>query len=529
MLNVIDSDVAVVGREHELAVIRSFVAERRGPAALVLRGDAGIGKTTLWDAGVAAGSSAGYRVLRCRPAVAEAQLPFAAVADLLEDVLHDALPALPSPGRRALEVALLLDEADGPAPDVRAISGALLGVLRDVCAHTRVLVAVDDVQWMDEPSRTVLEFAIRRLRDEPVSLLVAQRGVGEEPPLGLGRALPLTSLQQLLLAPLSMGALHRLLEARLGTALSRPVLRRLYTTREGNPFYALEIGRALQRRGSALRPDEPLPIPSTLQQLLHERVAALPDRVRRMLELVATLYDRRIGSVGELARDEGLDGAVDEAITAGVLVEEGGRLAFTHPLLASVVYADMGPERRRAVHRLLAGRDDRNEASTVHLAIAASSSDPEVAVELDRSAARARARGAAASAARYAEVAAQLTPPADLEGSARRVITAADHYVVAGDPGRATELLGELVQRLPSGAVRADALSLLAWNAPGGDLAVGARLGEQALAEGAGEPRLEAITRLRLGAIEEIRGNVEISMTHRRLALNWRSGSKIRN
>jgi hypothetical protein len=260
MLNVIDSDVAVVGREHELAVIRSFVAERRGPAALVLQGDAGIGKTTLWDAGVAAGSSAGYRVLRCRPAVAEAQLPFAAVADLLEDVLHDALPALPSPGRRALEVALLLDEADGPAPDVRAISGALLGVLRDVCAHTPVLVAIDDVQWLDEPSRTVLEFAIRRLRDEPVSLLVAQRGVSEEPPLGLGRALPLTTLQQLLLAPLSMGALHRVLEARLGTALSRPVLRRLYTTCEGNPFYALEIGRALQRRGSALRPDEPLPI-----------------------------------------------------------------------------------------------------------------------------------------------------------------------------------------------------------------------------------------------------------------------------
>lgn len=140
---------------------------------------------------------------------------------------------------------------------------------------------------------------------------------------------------------------------------------------------------------------------------MHERVAALPDRVRRMLELVATLYDRRIGSVGGLARDEGVDGTVDEAIAAGVLVEEGGRLAFTHPLLASVVYADMGPVRRRAVHRLLAGRDDRTEASTVHLAIAASSSDPEVAVELDRSAARARARGAAASAARYAEVAAQ--------------------------------------------------------------------------------------------------------------------------
>ena len=173
------------------------------------------------------------------------------------------------------------------------------------------------------------------------------------------------------LAPLSMGALHRLVQTRLGMALSRPVLRRLHAESGGNPFYALEIGRALQRRGSAPRSDEPLPVPPTLRQLVQERVAALPDRVRRLLELVAALYDRRIDRVHELAHGEGLDGAIDQAIAAGVLTVADDSVQFSHPLLAAGVYAGMGPERRRDVHRQLADRDTRNEASTVHLALAA--------------------------------------------------------------------------------------------------------------------------------------------------------------
>ncbi len=131
----------------------------------------------------------GQRVLSCAPAMAESQLSFAGVADLLDGVLDDALPALPAPQRHALEVALLLEEADGPPPDERAIGGAVLAVLHELGATAPVLVAVDDVQWLDEPSRSVLEFVVRRLGDEPTRLLLARRGAGDdEAPLNLDRA-----------------------------------------------------------------------------------------------------------------------------------------------------------------------------------------------------------------------------------------------------------------------------------------------------------------------------------------------------
>jgi DNA-binding CsgD family transcriptional regulator len=383
-----------------------------------------------------------------------------------------------------------------------------------------VLVAIDDVQWLDTPSRTVVEFAIRRLTTEPVALLVATRQVGQEPPLGLERALPIERLALLPVTGISVGALHRLLHDRLGTALPRPILRRIHAESGGNPFYALELGRALKRHGATPRPDEPLPVPDTLAQLVEDRVAALPDRVRALLELVATLYDRRVDAVRRLAVSEGLEGAIDEAVAAGILAVAADTVQFSHPLLAAGVYSGMGPERRREVHRRLIDRDRRYEAAIVHLALATAGPDATVAAKLDDAAAAARARGAAASAGRYAEQAAYLTPPDDADGSARRTVASAEHYAIAGDPARARELLNELIEGLEPGPARAEALSLLAWNAPdGADLAVAARLGEQALVEAADGSRLEAVTRLRLGVIEEIRGRQESSLRHRRAAV----------
>ena len=512
---------AVVGREPELAALRGFLAAGAPlPAALVLEGDAGIGKTTLWRAAIEIAGEAGHRVLRCQAAVAESQLAFAALSDLLAGTLDDTLPGLPLPQRRALEIALLLVEPAGAPPDIRALAAACLGVIRQLTAHSSVVVAIDDVQWLDASSRTVLEFAVRRLTAEPVAVLVATRGIGQEPPLGLERTLPADRLLRVPVTSLSMGAAHRLLHARLGTALPRPILRRVHAESGGNPFYALELGRALKRHGALPRPDEPLPVPDTLAQLVQDRVAALPDHVRALLELVAALYDRRVDAVRRLAVSDGLEGAIDEAVAAGVLAVASDTVQFSHPLLSAGVYSDMGPERRREVHRRLIDSDSRYEAATVHLALAAAGPDAKVAAELDDAAVRARARGAAASAGRYAEQAAHLTPPEDVAGSARRTVAAADHYAIAGDPARARELLNELIERLDPGPARAEALSLLAWNAPdGADLAVAARLGEQALVEAAEGSRLEAVTRLRLGVIEEIRGRQQSSLRHRRAAV----------
>ena len=180
----------VVGREQELEELGRFLDAGDGlPAALVLEGSPGIGKTVLWRAGLDLARARGFRVLEAIPASAETRLSLSAVVDLLAPVLADVLPMLPAPQRRALKVALLLAEPEGSAPDARALDAALLSVLR-VLATDPLLVAVDDVQWLDGASAAALMFAVRRLRDEPIALLLTRRlQEGVSPgPLDLDRA-----------------------------------------------------------------------------------------------------------------------------------------------------------------------------------------------------------------------------------------------------------------------------------------------------------------------------------------------------
>jgi len=290
----------IVGRDSERAVLTAFLARADGPAALLVEGDAGIGKTTLLrDALAHAGER---RALACGPAEAEMPLAFAALADLLDGI---ELSGLPAPQRRALEVALRRSEGSA---DPHPVAAGFLGLLRSAGP---VVLAIDDVQWLDAASRAAIEFALRRLTAEPVALLLAQRGTGE-PALALGGL----SVRRLEPAPLGRGALHRLLLARLGVSFPRPLLQRVHASTGGNPLYALELAGALQREGTLPRGDEPLPVPAGLVQ---ERLAALPDTLRSFLELVAALLDRRLPIVRAL--DE--DGALDAAVAAGVLEEIG--------------------------------------------------------------------------------------------------------------------------------------------------------------------------------------------------------------
>src|SRR5688572_3506546 len=173
----------ILGRETELAEIERFIGSAAaGPSTLILEGAAGIGKTTLWDAGVALASEAGHRVLSCRPVEAEARLSYTALGDLLDLEL----PPLPAPQERALDAALLRDRSDGPPPDRRAVSLAMLGVLRALSSSGPVTIAIDDIQWLDAPSARVLSFAARRLREEPIGLLLALRSGHDIERLGLG-------------------------------------------------------------------------------------------------------------------------------------------------------------------------------------------------------------------------------------------------------------------------------------------------------------------------------------------------------
>lgn len=512
----------VVGREQELAALGEFAAAIESPSALVLAGEAGIGKTTLWNEGVAAGRKRSYRVLSCRPTGAETQLSFAALADLLSDVIGEVLPDLPAPQRRALRVALLLEDVAGRAPDRRTIAAAFLGTLRVLAHRGPVLVAIDDAQWLDPPSESVLEFAVRRLRDEPIGLLLAVRlGGAEETALALERVWPEERLRRIRLEPLSLGALHHLLRMRLGVSFQRPTLRRVWEASGGNPFYALELGRALERRGGHLELGQAVPVPGTLQELVRERLAGLAAPVQDLLRVIAALSDPTIPLVvaawtGEDPKARALDAAVE----AGVIEVDGERLRFAHPLLASGVYSALGPQARRALHRRLAEVVEDAEERARHLALAATGPDPEVASALDDAARTAYRRGATDAAAELSEQARRLTPKERAKDLRRRRIEAAEYHFEAGDTARARSLLEQVVADSPPGPARADALFRLGTvRGETETLPMGVELYREALGEAGDSPSLRAAIHQKLAWEASVSGDIPGAEPHGRIAV----------
>jgi DNA-binding CsgD family transcriptional regulator len=445
----------IVGRDEELHAIGSFLEQRTAPGALLIEGAAGIGKTTLWRWGVEHGAARGWHVLTGGPSASEARLAFAAVGDLLGGVVDAVVSRLPPPQQRALGVALLLEDVEGRPPDARAVGVAVLAALRELAGERSLLVAVDDVQWLDRPSADVLSFVARRLGDEPVALLFAQRTDEEGAvPLGLDRAFG-ERLRRVRPRPLSLGATHRLLRAQLGLTLTRPEVHRVHTACRGNPLFALEIGRMLQERPDVRATDEALPMPPDVERLVARRIERLSGSGREAV-LAAALHGDPSAPVVEQAADRS---GLEEAAAAGVLVVDGEGLQFAHPLFAEAAISLTPAGRRREMHVRLSGLLEDQEARAQHLALGTSEPAVEVAVALDRAAEAARTRGAIASAAALSEHAARLTPAADAEAAAQRTITAALRWTDAGDLRRSRTLVEPLLATLPAGSLRARALS----------------------------------------------------------------------
>jgi DNA-binding CsgD family transcriptional regulator len=446
----------IVGRDHELDRLGDLVGGLdSGPRVLLLEGEAGIGKTTIWEAGLEAAAALPARVLSASAAPAEMPLAFTSVADLLGDVLDELLPDLPEPQRDALSAALLLTRPRRGAPDSRAVATAFLGALRALAERGPVVVAVDDVQWLDQPSATTLAFALRRLRSEPVGFLLTRRTPSTQP-LGLDRPPPQVALTRQTVGPLSLAALQRLLRTRLGEVLPRPALRRLHATAGGNPFFALELARALSGRWAELGPGEQLPVPDELHVLLRERLTGLSETTLDALLRAALVTDPDTAGLAPSVRD-----ALDPALRAGVVSLRAGRLSFTHPLLASSLVELTEPARLRALHAELAEQAATPEVRARHLALATDSPDEGVAAELIRAARVVASRGAPATAAELAEQASRLTPPDSRETAAARAIDAGLYAWAAGDAGRADALLDGATTHV-HGPVRARALVQLA-------------------------------------------------------------------
>jgi DNA-binding CsgD family transcriptional regulator len=458
-----EGGITPAGRDLEMEAVSAFLAAAaRGPAGLVFAGEPGIGKTTLWRAAIERSRERSFVVLSARPVAAEARLGFATLADLFEPVADGVLTSLPEPQRRALAVALLREEPSGRL-DQRAVGAATIGVLTVLARTAPVVVAIDDVQWLDRPSAGVLAFAARRLGLLRVGLLACER-LRDDPQrrlLEIEQALPEGRVERVVLGPLGDATLRQIVEERLGRAMSRQALARIARVSGGNPFFAVEIARAL--------PDNPsqrpavLPIPESLRGLISARIAALPERSRQALLPAAALRSPDVGLVaaGMGATAAGSRRALEQAAAAGIVNLSGSQVRFAHPMFAATVYSSARPaEQRRAHQRLAAALEDVEERAW-HLALAAEGADAELAEILDNAAEHAQARGAPEAAFELTEQALRLTPPGLLPEVLRRSIQAAGYHFHAGDPRSARDLLGAVLKQAPTGRVRADALRQL--------------------------------------------------------------------
>jgi DNA-binding CsgD family transcriptional regulator len=490
------SSSAIFGREQQLAAADAFLAAAcAGFSVLRLHGEPGIGKTTVWREVIRRARSGDFRVLSCRPAQAETKLALSGLADLLEPVEGEAYSGLPPPQRHALDVALLRAEpaggGAGVGPDPRALATAVRSLLAALSADGPLLVAVDDVQWLDPGSAGVLQFVLRRLGGTRMGWLFAAR-LPEPGWLADGGVIPPESQAVARLGPLPLSAIHGILKKRADEPLSRPALLRVHQASAGNPLFALEIARAL-RTSPGTAAGAPLGVPAGLRGLLADRIPALSPTARAALLCAAALSHPTVDLVEQASSAPGLAAAEETGLVRVV----AGRVVFAHPLYASAVYEAASRARRSELHLHLAGLVRDAEERARHLALATSRADENVARTLEAGAAVARSRGAWESAADLFERARALTPAERADAGQRRGIDAAQCHVHAGERLRGRELLAGILARPLPRPLRADALRLLAEISYNDDRAAEAR---ELFAEALGytdDPRL--VLRIELG------------------------------
>lgn len=422
----------IVGREAELAALDEFLAEPSG--ALVLSGGPGIGKTTLWEAAVDTAKERAIRVLVARPSESETRLSLAGLADLLAGVDDVVVATLPAPQAHALEVALLRAAPRGRPPAPRAVAAAFLGLVKELARVGPVVVAVDDVQWLDSASAEALAFAARRLADEASFLLTERAGTSSP----LVRGLDSRGLTRVRVDGLSLGAIRRLLSDQVGLSVPRRTLWQLVDATAGNPLFALEIGRVLAERGLP-GAGEPLPVPHDVQALVSERIARLPAATRELL-LAAALLARPDAETIRKALEGSLEADLEPAERAAIARLERGAVGFIHPIHAACVVASATSAERLRMHRRLADAVLGGEERARHLALAVEHRDEAAATTIDAAARDAFLRGAPFAAAELAELALAVGEPGSDEQPAR-LLALASYLQWAGEPGRARGVL----------------------------------------------------------------------------------------
>lgn len=444
-----DSLVGVLGRQAESAAVAEFLAAT-APAGLVISGERGIGKTTVWWDAIEQARALGWQVLMAQPVDAESELAYRGLADLLASVDGGLFAVLPSPQRAAIDRVLLRGKATAAPAESRAVAAAFLTVIEQLSETAPVLIAIDDVQWLDRSSATAVAYAARRMSGAQAVLTTVRTG-SDASWLQLPRP---DAVRQITLGPLTVGLLHKIVTERLHRSFPRPTMVRIAELSNGNPFYAIELARAMPDP----RASGDLTLPTTLSDLLRTRLDGLDPAVSELLlaaacaeaptaELIARATGNSTAHVDELLADAEADGIVHF---------DGIRLRFDHPTLSAGIRAGVSPAKRRAMHRRLADVVTEPELRARHLALSAVAGDETTYAALDAAARSASARGAPAAAAELLELAIGLGGD-----SAERRIELARHCFYAGDAGRARELLETTIARLDACPERAGALAFL--------------------------------------------------------------------
>lgn len=436
------SGPSLVGRAPELALLYGLVdgVHERG-GAIVLRGEAGIGKTALINAACARARESGLTVAETTGAQAEALLGFAGLHQLLQRFL-DHTKTLPKPQRRALETAFGI--AAGDAPDLFLIGLATLGLVAEAAVESPLLLVVDDAQWLDSPSSHVLSFVGRRLRNEPVILLFARRE-------GIPSAVEDTELPELRVGGLP-GDAALVLVREMGAGIGPELQRRIVDEASGNPLALIEFSRARDITEASF--SGPLPLTARLERTFAAKLPALNLKTRALV-LLAALYEGAPRDL-EYAAAELLGESVEADAWEPAVAAELGSLTstsfvFRHPLVRSAVQQTATSEERRRAHAslalALAGDEDR---AVWHRAAAAEGCDDEVAAALVQAAERARHRGASDVAVAALERAAGLT--ADPSLCAARLFQAGQLACVLGR-GPVSRRLLRAARRLKLGSL----------------------------------------------------------------------------
>jgi DNA-binding CsgD family transcriptional regulator len=414
----------LLGRDRELSELYALIdgIEERG-GAVVVRGEAGIGKSALLSATKERALHRGGSVVSTAGALSEARLAFAGLHQLLHPLLGG-LDLLPDPQRRALEAAFGI--AEGDAPDLFLIGLATLGLVAERAAETPLLFVVDDAHWLDRPSVEVLEFVARRVESDPAILLFAVRD-------GLASSFDDADLPELRVAGLDQDASNELLDVT-APALPAELKRRILEEAAGNPLALIELPAAAAALGTHAPQSGPLPLTARLEQTFASRLTTLATDVQRLL-LLAALDEVDLTELSRAAGKPVDPADLAPAVAAGLGTLDSGGFRFRHPLIVSAIKQAATVDQLRSAHAALAqALADEPDRAVWHRAAAAAGPDDAVAEELDAAAERATLRGAGDVAVSAFERAAELT--AEPQRSAARLYLAGD---LARELGRSSD------------------------------------------------------------------------------------------